>query len=61
MMIRQTGHVACMGEKRCAYSVLVDKAKGKRKLVRPMHKLADNIKKNLKEIGWEGMEWINLA
>jgi hypothetical protein len=60
-MIRQTGHVACMGEKKCAYRVLVDKAEGKRQLGRPMHKLADNIKMNLKEIGWEGMEWINLA
>jgi len=26
-----------------------------------MHKWADNIKMNLKEIGWECMEWINLA
>jgi len=26
-----------------------------------LHKWADNIKMNLKEIGWEGMEWINLA
>jgi hypothetical protein len=50
-----------MGVKRCAYRVLVDKAEGKRQLGRPMHKLADNIKRNLKEIGWEGMEWINVT
>ena len=52
-MISQIGHVACR--------VLVDKAEGKSQLGRPMHKWADNIKMNLKEIGWEGMEWINLA
>jgi hypothetical protein len=39
----------------------VDKAEGKRKLGRPMHKCADSIKMNLKEIGLEGLEWINLA
>ena len=60
-MISQTGHAACMEEKNCAYRVLVDKAEGKRQLGRPRHKWADNIKMNLKEIGWEGMEWINLA
>jgi hypothetical protein len=39
----------------------VDKSKGKRQLGRPMRKWADNIKMNLKEIAWEGIEWINLA
>jgi hypothetical protein len=32
LMIRQTGHVACVGVKRCAYRVLVDKAEAKRQL-----------------------------
>jgi hypothetical protein len=39
----------------------VNKAEGKRQLGRPMQKWADNIKMNLKEIGFDGMEWINLA
>jgi hypothetical protein len=35
--------------------------KGKRPLGKPRHKEDDNIKINLKEIGWDGMDWIDLA
>jgi hypothetical protein len=34
---------------------------GKRPLGRPRHRWVDNIKMNLREIGWSGMDWIDLA
>jgi hypothetical protein len=46
-------HVACMGERRCAYSILVGKHKGKRALGRHTIRLKDNIKIHLPEVGWE--------
>jgi hypothetical protein len=38
-----------------------DMVVGKRPLLRPRHKWMDNIKTDLKEIGWGGMDWIHLA
>jgi hypothetical protein len=55
------GHVARMVEKRNAYRILVAKPEGKRSLGRPRHRLVDNIKMDLRERGWDGMDWINLA
>jgi hypothetical protein len=49
------------GEKRNAYRTLVGKPEGKRPLGRPRRGLVDNIKMDLREIGWYGMEWIYLA
>jgi hypothetical protein len=49
------------GEKRNTYRILVGKAKGKRPLGRPICRWADNIKTDLREIGWDGMDWIDLA
>jgi hypothetical protein len=37
------------------------KTLGKRPLGRPRHQWEDNIRMNLREIGWEGMHWIHLA
>jgi hypothetical protein len=45
-----------MGEKRNAYQVLV----GKRPLGRPRHRWVD-IRMDLGEIGWGGVDWIGLA
>jgi hypothetical protein len=50
-----------MGEKRNAYRLLMGKSEGKGPLGRPRRRSADNIKRNLLEIGWGGVDWIGLA
>jgi hypothetical protein len=50
-----------MGEKRNAYRLLVGKPKGKTSLGRPRRRWVDNIKMELLEIGWGGVDWIGLA
>jgi len=54
------GHVACMGERRVAYGVLVGNLMGRRPLVRPKRRWEDNIKMDLQEVGWD-MNWNDLA
>jgi hypothetical protein len=49
------------GEKRNAYRILVGKPEGKRPLGRPRRRWVDNIKMDLREIGWDGVDWIDLA
>jgi hypothetical protein len=49
-----------MGEMRNAHSLLVEKPEGKRALGRPRHRWKDNIRMDLREIGWEGVDWIHL-
>jgi hypothetical protein len=44
-----------------AYGDVVGKAAGKRPLRRPRPRWEDNIKTNLREIGWGRMDWINLV
>jgi hypothetical protein len=39
----------------------VGKPEGKRPLERPRRKWVDNIKMDLAEIGWGGVDWIGLA
>jgi hypothetical protein len=46
-----------MGEKRNVYRILVGKPGGKRPLGRPKRKRVDNIKTDLKEIGWYELDW----
>jgi hypothetical protein len=43
-----------MGEKRNAYRILVENPEGKRPLGRPRRTWVDNIKMDLREIGWDG-------
>jgi transcription termination factor 2 len=59
--MRWAGHVARMGETRNPYRILVGKSEGKRSLGRPRRKGMDNINIDLREIEWDGMDWINLA
>jgi hypothetical protein len=49
------------GEKRNMYRVLVGRPEGKRPVERPRSRWVDNIKMDLREIGWDGMDWIDLA
>jgi hypothetical protein len=44
-----------MGEKRNAYRILAGKLGAKRPLGRPRRRWLDNIKMDLREIGWDGM------
>jgi hypothetical protein len=50
-----------MGEKWNAYRKLVEKPEGKRHLVRPRRSWVVNIKMDLREVGLDRMDWIDLA
>jgi hypothetical protein len=50
-----------MGEGRGVYGLLVGRLEGKRPLVRPKRRWEDNIKMDLREIGIDGVNWIQLA
>jgi hypothetical protein len=56
--VKLAGHVARMGETRTAYGILVGKSEGKRPLGRPRRRWVGNIKMDLREIRWDGMDWI---
>jgi hypothetical protein len=59
--MRCARHVARIGEKKNAYRILMRKPEGKEPLGRPRRRWMDNIKMDLREIGWDGMDWIDLA
>jgi hypothetical protein len=59
--MRCVGHVARVGETRNAYKIPVGKPEGKRPLGRQRCTLVDNIKMDLRDIGCDGMDWIDLA
>jgi hypothetical protein len=48
-------------EKRTAHRIFVGKPEGKRPLGRPRHRWVDNIKIDLRETAWGGMDWTDLA
>jgi hypothetical protein len=48
-------------EEENAYRILVGKSDGKRPLGRPRRRWVDNVKMDLRDIGWGSMDWINLA
>jgi hypothetical protein len=50
-----------MGERRGACRALVGKREGRRPLERPRRRWEDNIKMDLREVGWGGIDWIDLA
>jgi hypothetical protein len=59
--MRWAGHVARMGEKRNGYRILVGNPEGKRALGTQRRRWVDNIKIDLREIGWAGMDLIDVA
>jgi hypothetical protein len=50
-----------MGDVRGVYNILVGRPEGRRPLVRPRHRWEDNIKMDLREIGFGDVDWIHLA
>ncbi|KAJ4439144.1 hypothetical protein ANN_15101 [Periplaneta americana] len=59
LRLRWAGHVARMGESRNAYKV--GRPEGKRPLGRSKRRWEDNIKMDLREVGYDDRDWINLA
>jgi hypothetical protein len=55
------GTCSTNGEKRSAYRILVGKSEGNRPIGRPRLRWEDNVKMDLREIGWGAMDWIDLA
>jgi hypothetical protein len=53
---RWMGHVACMGDERKLYKVLVGKPEVRRPLGRLRHRWEDGIRMDLREIGWGGLD-----
>jgi hypothetical protein len=54
--MKWAGHVTRMGEKRNSYRILVGKPEGKRPLERPRRRWVDNIKLDLRERRWDGVD-----
>jgi hypothetical protein len=50
-----------MGEIRSAYKILVGNLKGKRPLERPGRRLEENIRIDVRDIGWERVNWMHLS
>jgi hypothetical protein len=46
---------------RNSYAILVGKPEGNRSLERPRRRWEDNIRVDVRKIGWEGDEWMHLA
>jgi hypothetical protein len=59
--MRWMGHVAQKGEKRNAYRILAGKPEEKRPLGRSRRRWVENIKMDLRKIGWDGVDWIDMA
>ncbi|KAJ4446526.1 hypothetical protein ANN_13222 [Periplaneta americana] len=59
--LRWAGRVARMGQSRNAYRVLGGMPDGKRPLGRPRRRWEDNIEMDLREVGYDYRDWINLA
>jgi hypothetical protein len=55
------GYVACIGDTRNGYEILVGKRDGKRQLVRSLCRWEDNIKMKLRETGCETLDWVPLG
>jgi hypothetical protein len=61
MSMKWEGHVARMGENRNACSILMGTSETKKPRGRTRHRWVDNTKMDLTEMGWGGVDWIDLA
>jgi hypothetical protein len=61
MRMKWARHVTRRGETGNGYRILVGKPEVERPLGRPRRRWVDNIKIDLREIGWDGMDSIDLA
>jgi hypothetical protein len=59
--MRLAKDVARIAEMRNAYKILVGKPARKRLIGRPRYRWEDNIRMELMEIGWEGVDWIHVV
>jgi len=59
--MRWTRYVACMGEMRSVYIILVGKSEGKIPLWRPGRRWKESINTNLNEIWRKHVNWLKLA
>jgi hypothetical protein len=59
--MRWAGHAARIRAKRNVYRILVGKPEGKRQRGKPRRRWEDNIRMDLREIGWGGIDWKDLA
>jgi hypothetical protein len=59
--MRWAGRVACVGEVRGAYNILVGRPEGRRPLGRPRRRWEDNIKMDFREIRLGDVDWIHWA
>jgi hypothetical protein len=59
--IKWAGHLERMGKKRNAYRTLMGKPEGKTPLGRPRRRWVDNFEMDLRQIGWDGVHWTDMA
>jgi hypothetical protein len=59
--MRWAGHVAGIGEGRGVYRFVVEKPEGKKTLRKPRRRWEANNNADLQEVGFGGMDWIELA
>jgi hypothetical protein len=60
-IMRWAGHVARMGERRVEYRVLVGNLRKRDHFERPRRRWEDNIKMDIREVGFRDVNWIQLA
>jgi hypothetical protein len=57
----EMGHVERMKEIRNSYNIFIRKPEGKRQRGRPRRRWEDNIRMDIRETVWEGVDWMHLA
>jgi hypothetical protein len=55
------GACSTNGKKRNAYRILAGTPEGKKPLGTPRRRWVDNIKMDLRKIGWDGVDWMDMA